>query len=410
MFSLAVFQDADAAKIFSGQAISQICDKMMTVGLVWVIVSLGSLRLVPWFLAAGALPHLLFSRPAAKWINKMGPLKTVVSTDAARGAVYLAAWAAWAAWPKMSVLFYATILANCASALFNPAILSLPTFLPRSKSGLLSQLTAMLDSCFSLGNVLGPVAAALLYPWIGLGGLFLANALSYFFAAGLESRIKSAQRTKNDLPSPLPSPEGRGDDKNSLAHEAGEGRGEGDRLIRFLLAAFFLMNLAFTPILAFLPLFAKYRFAGGIGILSAMETSLGLGMAGGSLVLSLTRLDGKAGPRLIASLFSVSLMYLLFAFNRSPYLACAALFLLGSALSVLNVTILTLFQTRPREEEVPAIMGWVNLISVGAIPLSMALMGGLVESANLGTLALACAATLLALSGMTALYPGVRRA
>jgi len=408
MFSLAVFQDADAAKIFSGQAISQICDKMMTVGLVWVIVSLGSLRLVPWFLAAGALPHLLFSRPAAKWINKLGPLKTVVSMDAARGAVYLAAWAAWAAWPKMALLFGATILANCASALFNPAILSLPTFLPRSKSGLLSQLTAMLDSCFSLGNVLGPVAAALLYPWIGLGGLFLANALSYFFAAGLESRIKSAQRTKNDLPLGVtpaaPQP-------GSSRLDSGLRRNdEKDSLIRFLLAAFFLMNLAFTPILAFLPLFAKYRFAGGIGILSAMETSLGLGMAGGSLVLSLTRLDGKAGPRLIASLFSVSIMYILFALNRSPYLACAALFLLGSALSVLNVTILTLFQTRPREEEVPAIMGWVNLISVGAIPLSMALMGGLVESANLGALALVCAATLLALSGMTALYPEVRRA
>ncbi|HVC08772.1 MAG TPA: MFS transporter [Elusimicrobiota bacterium] len=408
MFSLAVFQDADAAKIFSGQAISQICDKMMTVGLVWVVVSLGSLRLVPWFLAAGALPHLLFSRPGAKWINKLGALKTVVSTDAARGVVYLAAWAAWAAWPKMSVLFYATILANCASALFNPAILSLPMCLPRSKDGLLSQLTAMIDSCFSLGNVLGPVAAALLYPWIGLGGLFLINALSYILAAILESRIKSAQRTKNDSPLGVapaaPQPGSSRPDSGLRRND------EKDSLIRFLLAAFFLMNLAFTPILAFLPLFAKYRFAGGIGILSAMETSLGLGMVGGSLVLSLMPLNKKAGARLIVSLFSVSLMYLLFAFNRSPYLACAALFLLGSALSVLNVTILTLFQTRPREEEVPTVMSWVNLISVGAIPLSMALMGGLVESANLGTLALACAATLLALSGMTALYPGVRRA
>ncbi len=400
MFSLTVFQDADAAKIFSGQAISQICDKMMTVGLVWVIASLGSLRLVPWFLAAGALPHLLFSRPAAKWIGKLGALKTVVATDVARALVYAAAGAAWALWPKMAVLFCVTFLANCASALFNPAIMSLPASLPRSKEGLLGQLTAMVDSCFSMGNIAGPIAAASLYPWLGLGGLFLANAASYLLAAFLESRIKAAS-----APNPKKSPVSAADDEVKPRIPFKE-----DGLVRFLLAAFSLMNMAFTPILAFLPLFAKYRFNGGIGTLSAMETSLGLGMASGSLVLSLLSAHGKAGTRIIASLFSISLMYLIFALNRTPALACMALLALGAALSVLNVTLLTLFQARPLEEDVPAVMGWVNLISVGAIPVSMAFMGGLIESANLGKLALACACVLLALAGMTSFYPGVRAA
>ncbi|MDE2314299.1 MAG: MFS transporter [Elusimicrobia bacterium] len=400
MFSLAVFKDADAVKIFSGQAISQICDKMMTVGLVWIIASLGSLRMVPWFLAAAALPHLLFSRQAAKWIGKLGALKTVVAADAARALVYAAAWAAWAAWPKMEVLFCVAFLANCASALFNPAIMSLPAGLPRSKDGLLGQLTAMIDSCFSLGNIAGPVAAALLYPRLGLGGLFLANAASYLLAALLESRIDIAS-----APSPQELPSAAAADEANPRVPFKQ-----DGLVRFLLAAFFLMNMAFTPILAFLPLFAKYRFAGGIGTLSAMETSLGLGMAGGSLVLSLLRAHGKTGARLIASLFSISLMYLLFALNRSPLLACAALLALGAALSVLNVTLLTLFQARPLEQDVPAVMGWVNLISVGAVPVSMAFMGGLVESADLGALALACACALLALAGMTSLYPEVRNA
>ncbi len=405
MFSLAVFKDADAARIFAGQAISQACDKMMTVGLIWVIAGMGSLRLVPWFLAAGALPHLLLSRSAAKAIARLGTLRVVVAADAARGVIYLAAWALWpelsrTAQPAMSLLFAVAILANAGSALFNPAILSLPMSLPRAEEGLLQPLTALIDSCFSLGAIAGPLAAALLYPWLGLAGLFLANGLSYFLAAFLESKIKTSQGGPNPGADPAP----------RAPAKIREGRIalEDDRLIHFLLGAFFLMNLAFTPILAFLPLFTKVLFHGGIATLSGMEASLGLGMAAGSLLLSILRAEGRSGTRIISSLLAISLMYLLFALNHVPSLACIVLFGLGLSLSVLNVTLLALFQSRPQEHEVPVVMGWVNLISVGALPLSMAFMGGLIEKMDLGALALGCACALLALSLATAAHPELR--
>lgn len=398
-FSLAVFRDRDAARIFSGQAISQVCDKMMTVGLVWVIVQQGSLKLVPWFLAAGALPHLLLSRPAAGWVARLGALRTVIAADAARAVVFLLAWATWASWPKAAYLFLITLVANCASVLFNPAIMCLPMQLPAAKSGLLSRLTAMVDSCFSLGNVIGPVVAALLYPWIGLAGLFLVNALSYVLAAVLEAQIRVVDAPAEAAAQAAPQ-----------ARTAGRVAFAEDSLLRFLLGQFFLMNLLITPMFAFLPLFAKYRFAGRIGMLAALETAIGLGTIAGSLLQSVLHLEARTGPRVIGGAIMVSLMYVFFAVNRDPAMACAALFLLGLSSSVINVGILTLFQTRPLEIDVPKVMSVVNLISVGALPISMLALASLMERVDLGRVALGCSGAMLLLSFTLALHPEVRRA
>ena len=78
----------------------------------------------------------------------------------------------------MPSLFAITLLSNVASALFNPAILSLPASLCEEDT--LSQLTAAIDSCFSAAAVIGPLLSAVLYPWLGLRGLLFFNGLSYF--------------------------------------------------------------------------------------------------------------------------------------------------------------------------------------------------------------------------------------
>ena len=63
---------------------------------------------------------------------------------------------------EMVLLFALTIVVNVGAAVFNPAIMSLPPALSLSRDDLLGQLTAMIDSCFSLGNILGPLGAAVL--------------------------------------------------------------------------------------------------------------------------------------------------------------------------------------------------------------------------------------------------------
>src|SRR6185312_600788 len=165
----AVLADKNAARLFCGQLISQVCDKMMTVGLIWVLTERASLAVSPWFLAVSALPHLLLAWQAGHWTNLLGPLKTVIWADWARAAIFAGLALLWPRvepGSELAVLFAASFLSNLAGALFNPAVMSLPLHLGEASA--LQQLTAVIDSCFSLGNIFGPLCSALLYPWIGL--------------------------------------------------------------------------------------------------------------------------------------------------------------------------------------------------------------------------------------------------
>lgn len=392
-----------------GQLISQICDKMMTLGLVWVISGSGSLQQIPLFLAAGALPHLLLSKWSGRWVSQFSPLKTVIWTDLIRGVLFLIVFAIWLWAPPgrpavLPILFVMTLFANTASALFNPAIMSLPIRLamglaPKSgdTSKIIGQLTAMVDACFSGSNILGPAIVALIFPWVGLTGLFLLNGLSYLWAAFLESAI--------ELPSAETEPGATTPDEAPAKNPA-----KGDPLIRFMLSLFFLMNLVLTPLFVFLPLFARNQYQGSIHTLAFLEIALGAGSVLGSLTLTFSSGTLKTGVRTILGCLAISASYLFFSLNHVAALGAAALFLLGLCLSLVNISLLSLFQMRPDPGQVPRIMSYVNLISVGALPFSMLLLGGVIEKVNLQTLALTCSITFLGLTLISALHSDFRKA
>lgn len=396
-FSIAVFKDQNSSRLFVGQFISQICDKMMTLGLVWVISQEQSIQMIPWFLAVGALPHLLLASSGGKLVQRIGVLRTLIHTDVLRGIIFLLVGLLWLAYFKhhsLATLFILTFVSNLLGALFNIAVFTLPGLMPKKE--LVPQLTAMVDSCFSLGTVVGPAISALLYPWLGLSGLLVLNGLSYLLAAGLEGGIRldpADPETVESAPA------------NADMAPAIPGRSMfADPLIRFMLSAFFLMNLALTPLMALLPLFVQTRFAGNLAMLAAFEVSIGMGMVAGSLLLSVAEFPLNRGKRAIAGLSAVSLLYLFFGLNHNPVLACLALAGLGLALAVVNVSLLTLFQSRPAPADVPVVMSWVNTISIGALPISMLIVGSLIEKIDLTKMTICLALGLLTISLATAFY------
>ena len=188
-----VILDANSQRLFWGQLISQTCDKLMSVGMIWVLSTHFSLKWVPWFIAFGALPHLLFAFQSGNWINRWGALKTVIWADAFRGFLFLAcAWLIFRvdsdSW-LLPLLFVSVLISNIAGALFNPAILSLPVAM-LEEGVQRDKLTALIDACFSFGNVLGPLISIAAYSAAGLAGMLAINAFSYFFSAVLASQIK----------------------------------------------------------------------------------------------------------------------------------------------------------------------------------------------------------------------------
>jgi hypothetical protein len=151
-----------------------------------------------------------------------------------------------------------------------------------------------------------------------------------------------------------------------------------------------------------LPLFAKTQLGGQIGTLAGMEASVGIGTVAGGLALSVVRLEARTWTRVTIGLAITSLMYLLFSVNRSASAADVFLLVLGLALSLVNISLLTFFQTRPRASDVPVVMGLVNLISVGALPFSMLMLGGALSRVELHPLAVSLALVLGLVTAVTA--------
>jgi MFS transporter, DHA3 family, macrolide efflux protein len=411
LISLEALKNRNASRIFYGQLISQICDKMMTVGLIWVISKEFTAEVIPWFLALSALPHLLLAWTSGAWIGRWGPLKTVIWSDLARGGLFITLAFAWPALSggssTLAALLIASFLANGAGALFNPAILSLPVY--AVEEPLIPNVTAMIDTCFSIGNVLGPALSAILYPWLGLRGLFLLNGLSYFFAGCLEAGIRLKP---SSVPADSPSPsQATPSDWKSLWRVLNQ-----DPLVRFMLLTFLGMNLFLGPLFVFLPLFVQSAYHGELSILAQFEMAIGIGTVGGGLYLSLAQTGArggqKTGVKILTCMAILSLAYAGFAFSHFFVVACVFLAVLGFALAVANVLILSQFQIRPAPTDVPVVMSLVNLISVASLPLSMTVMGWLMAKTpnlDIHLLAVAFGGILSIITAIAALNPRLRR-
>jgi MFS family permease len=397
MISWGVLKDRNAALLCSGQLVSQICDKMLTVGLVWVLIERSSPSAVAWFLAVSALPHLLLALHAGRWTAALGPLRTVIAADWARAALFSGLAVLWprvGAASQVPALFAAAFAANAAGALFNPAIMALPVSLAAPEA--LQPLTALVDTSFSLANVAGPACSALLYPLVGLRGLLLCNGLSYACAAALESGVRPRAAASGGADAAAP------DGIVAVLR--------GDRLVRFMLGGFLAMNLFFAPLLVFLPLFARSAYGGTIGTLAALESSLSGGTLLATAGLSVLSANARLGARIAVGMAATAAAYVGFALTRAPWQGALCLAVLGFFLAASNVFILTLFQSRPRPANVPVVMSLVNVISTASLPLSMGVLGLLIGRFDARALAAVCAAALAVVTVRVAADPELRRA
>lgn len=400
-----VIADGNARKIFLGQLISQACDKVMSVGIIWVLTVRFSPRWIPWFIGIGALPHALFAAYSGKWIGRRGALRTVVGADAFRGVLFLAA--AWLAVAVRSgaallaILLAAALISNAAGSFFNPAILSLPVEMmpPGAKR---DKLTALLDSCFSFGNVLGPLVSAIAYALAGLGGLLAINGASYLFSALLAYRIKPG-----DGMAPAGAPPEL-DDPAALAPRTALQVLKSEPVVAGMLGRFLVINFFLAPVMIFMPWYVRHVYGAGIAGLATLEVFLGAGTLAGSVFLSVAHLPGATWKRITSCGCAVGLAYLAFTFSRGLAAGCASLAALGFFLALANVLILNFFQTGPSPRDVPGVMGLVNLISVASLPVSMGVAGAFIEDVPVKSFAVSCAAVMIAAAVSVGFIPGVR--
>lgn len=377
-----ILSDSNAFTVFISQLMSTICDKMMSIGLVWYLTTEYSINVVPWFLAVSFLPHIFMSFYSSKIINKYGTLKTVIATEYFRGVVLLTLFGILFFLPEKSTvflaaLFSASFLVGIGSSVFNPAILSLPPVLVDDEK--VPALNALLDTSFSISNILGAACSIVLLNIFDIKILVLINGISFFIAAIMQAKVKLKK-----------------------SEEVAES--EQDRIgpmavlkkypmIAKMLLSFLFINVVFTPILVMIPWYVENVFKGNGSDLAWIEAAMGAGAFLTGMYLSLSAFTVRAEKRIgmIAIIcFLFGLFFQVFSFSKSTVEASCLLFLIGILSTFLNVQVLTYFQTSLKEHEVPSIMVAVNIISAASMPLSFAISGILFPIVDIPRFALIC--------------------
>lgn len=355
---------------------------MMSIGLVWYLTTNYSINVVPWFLMVSFLPHIFMSFYSSKLINKFGILSTVIKTEYIRGLILLCLFGVLFFIPVKSTafltsLFIAAFLIGICSSLFNPAILSLPPVLVDQEE--VPALNAILDTSFSISNILGAACSIFLLNIFDIKILILINALSFFLAAILQSRVVAKPHLESiDVESSEVGP-------MAVLKKY--------PLITRMLLSFLFINVVFTPILVMIPWYVENVFKGNGSDLAMIEGAMGLGAFLTGMYLSLKSVvvsDEKRIGMIALICFLFGVFFQIFSFSRSTTEASILLFLIGIVSTFLNVQVLTFFQTSLKENEVPAIMVAVNIISAASMPLSFAISGLLFPIVDIPRFALIC--------------------
>lgn len=381
---LNLFLDRNARLVFLSQLISTVCDKMMSIGLVWYLTTKFSINIVPWFLAISFLPHIFMSFFSSKIINKIGVLKIVIQTEWLRGLILFIFFLLLQFFNLegnvfLFFLFTSVFLVGIGSSLFNPAILSLPPQIVSEEK--VASVNALLDSSFAVSNILGAACSIFFLNYFELKYLVLFNALSFFLAAIFQSAVK-VLKTPSDSESEFID--------HSITPKSVLKKYP---TIKKMLMSFLFINVVFTPILVMIPWYVENVYKGTGRDLAMIEGAMGLGAFLIGLFLSLSGFAVSEKKRMSAVAlicFLFGLFFIGFSYTSSTLSAVIVLFFIGILSTFLNVQVLTYFQMSLAEKEVPAIMVAVNIISTASMPLSFAISGLLFPIVNIPQMALVC--------------------
>jgi MFS family permease len=220
----------------------------------------------------------------------------------------------------------------------------------------------------------GQATGGILYRLIGAPMLFLFDGLSFLFSAAtaLFIRVDEPHRVR-----PATARTGREAFREFL-RETGEGfrfvwanRGMRDFVLSVSVVNFLLM-----PVTVLLPFYVRlylHRDAAWFGFLMA---SISVGAVAGFLLAGALRLRGHARARgILAALIILPAVFGSFGFLIVPAVALLGAFLCGAAVGFINVQFATMTQLSTPAELRGRVLGLLNTMAGGLIPIGMALGG-----------------------------------
>ncbi len=357
---ITVLRNADFAKLWLGQLVSNMGDRFNYMALVALIlyemnrsaVEAGKIVLFM------TIPILIFGPIAGVYVDRWSRKKTMIASDLSRAALVTLLPLADRLWQVYVIVF----LLSTASRFFYPARSSIiPNIVERKQ---LLMANSISQGTFMLTTVVGPAVGAALIALIGTRNVFYLDSASFLFSALMIMRIGLEERRST---------------QEEGIRRIGSQMAEGLRFIRsnrgtlFVVSMFTGVMLAYGGVNVLFLVFIKEVLLMNIRGLGLLESTQGIGAVIGSVAL------GYMGQRIgtrkltLGSLLVASLLFLSFTLNRIIYLSYLLMAGIGIAVTFITVPANTLLQKLVPDALRGRVFGVQGTLIEGAAVVSIAI-------------------------------------
>jgi MFS family permease len=350
----------------------------------YVLKITGSGSIFASVVAVSIIPRLILGPVCGVFVDWFDRKKIIVALDFLSGALVLGLYViSITVGVQLVHVYIAVILMAVISSLFNPAIsTAIPSIMKKEE---LLDANSFNTMTMTIGNLVGPMLAGIIYGIFGLPVTLLLNGISFILSAISEMFI--------DLPN------NRCDRKNISYSKFKTDFGEGIKYIlgkstlTKLLGSAFVINFAFNPMFSVGLMFvSKMILKVGDMEYGALQTTLVAGSLIGTLLVSkvskrfeLTRIfySGVLFCGFFVSLIglcSATVFIDLFQSSAIPFIILAAVgLIIVTGVSIINISMLTLNQKEIPNELLGRVNSVWSTISTGAIPLGQIFFGMLYD-------------------------------
>ena len=273
---------APFAAVVTSDLVSTFGTEMTAVALPWfVLVTTGSAARMAGVMAAEFLGAAAFGIPAGRVAHLLGPRRALLAADALRGPLLVLIPALhWAgALSYVTLLLVGTVVGGCF-----PAYTSAQRMVVASVSGddelRLTRLGGILGAVNETASFVGPATGGVLVALVGAPWVLVIDAATYAISFAVIATLVPKP--------PVQEPE--------VAARASDGVRYlwRSRPLRRQVGAILVIEMAFTALMATLPVAARHRYHGGAALAGAFLASYGAGsIAGGVASARLRRIGAR---------------------------------------------------------------------------------------------------------------------
>ena len=363
--------------LFCGQVVSQMGDSMYLIGVLWLVLELtGSKSAMGTVAAISYLPMLVFGIPAGIVADLIDRKKVMVAADLLRAFVVLVLpLAIFMSAVNLTIIYAVSFVLAVGATFFNPARDAIiPHLVARHQ---LIRANTLVQVSNYAAVLLGPLAAAAVIALVGLKHLFTLDALTFIVSLAAVWFIAAPSRHE-----PENAPQSLRSHFIEIIRYV-----HAHKKLRLLLALttinnFFIMG----PAIVGTPIFVKEILLQGASSYALVESSLGVGMIVGSVLINVLGNRFSKGRILLAGLMFDGLTYaLVYLCNSLPMLmALIAFHAVGIPLIVVSRT--ALVQEWVESRRLGRVFSLINMAVIGTTAIASGVTGWLAESFSVATI------------------------